>query len=52
LEFAAALQALGAAYVAAAGEHGVGREVFSAAQSAAAVTTVSSEVARAASLAL
>jgi hypothetical protein len=52
LEFAAALQALGAAYVAAAGEHGLQREMFSAAQSAAAVTTVASEAARAATLAL
>lgn len=40
VEFAAALQALGATYMAAADQHGVSRELFSAAQSLAAVTTV------------
>lgn len=52
VEFATLLQALGAACVAAAGEHGVSREVFSAAQSLAAVATVASEAARAAAMSL
>lgn len=52
LEFAAALDALGAAFVAAATEHGISREMFSASQSAAVALTVASEAARAAAVAL
>lgn len=52
LEFAAALDALGAAFVAAAAEHGISREMFSATQSTAVAMTVVSEAARAAAIAL
>jgi hypothetical protein len=51
-EFAAALAAVGAAYVAAANEHAAARGLFSGAQSLAAATTVSSEAIRAATMSL
>lgn len=52
VEFAAALDALGAAFVAAAAEHGISREMFAATQSTAVAMTVTSEAARAAAVAL
>ncbi|OBA77002.1 PE family protein [Mycobacterium sp. 1554424.7] len=50
--FAAALAAVGAAYVAAAGEHAAQRGLFSDAQSLAETTTVASEATRAAAMTL
>lgn len=52
VEFAAVLEALGAAFVAAAAEHGISREMFAASQSTAVATTAVSEAARAAAVAL
>jgi hypothetical protein len=51
-EFAAALAAVGAAYVSIAGEHAAARASFSGAQSLAGVTAVATEAARAAAMAL
>ena len=51
-EFAAALAAVGAAYVATAAEHAAQRELFSDAQSVAGATTVASEAIRAAAMSL
>ncbi|OBI94233.1 PE family protein [Mycobacterium sp. 1245805.9] len=52
MAFAAALAAVGAAYVAAAGEHAAQRVLFSDAQSLAEATTVASEATRAAAMTL
>ncbi|OBH21192.1 PE domain-containing protein [Mycolicibacter sinensis] len=52
VEFAAVLDALGAAFLAAAAEHGISREMFAASQSTAVAATVVSEAARAAAVAL
>lgn len=50
--FAAALAAVGAAYMVTAGEHAAARELFSDAQSSAGAITVASEAMRAAAMSL